>query len=335
LNVSAAGHYLTAKMKTEFRTTYGASDVLSIKHVEIPVPKENEVLIRVFATTVNRSDCHVLTGKPFAMRFFTGLLKPKRPVTGCDFAGQVEATGKDVRSFKVGDKVMGFGGGLGCGSHAEYFVLPESKMQKATVTIADNLNYEEAAACCEGAFYAAFGIQHLKPEAGQKAVVNGATGAIGSAHLQFLKFYGVHVTAVCRGEHAELMRSLGADRVIDYTVEDFTKDNEKYDFVFDSVGKSTFLKCKRLLKENGIFAPSHGFENIFWALVTPIFGGKKVLFLPPKGTKGVMSFIKDLVEKGKFKPLIDKTYSLDQIAEAYQYVMTGQKVGNVVISMNP
>ena len=321
-------------MKTEFRTTYGSSEVLSIKNVEIPEPKENEVLIRVFATTVNRSDCHVLTGKPFFMRFFTGLVKPKSPVTGCDFAGQVEAIGKDVRSFKVGDKVMGFGGGFGCGSHAEYFVLPESKMQKATVTIPENLNYEEAAACCEGAFYAAIGIKHLKPAAGQKALVYGATGAIGNAHLQFLKFYGLYVTAVCRGEHAALVRSLGADKVIDYTVEDFTKDNDKYDFVFDSVGKSSFLKCKRLMKENGIFASSGGFENLFWALVTPILGGKKVAFFSPKDTQGVMSFIKDLAEKGKFKPLMDRTYSLDQIAEAYQYVMTGQKVGNVVIKMN-
>jgi NADPH:quinone reductase-like Zn-dependent oxidoreductase len=321
-------------MKTEFRTTYGSSEVLSVKEVEIPVPKENGILIRVFATTVNRSDCHVLTGKPFPMRFFTGLVKPKSPVTGCDFAGQVEAIGKNVQSFKVGDKVMGFGGAFGCGSHAEYFVLAESKMQKATVTIPDNLTYEEAAACCEGAFYAAFGIEHLKPTPGQKALVYGATGAIGNAHLQFLKFDGVSVTAVCRGEHAALMRSLGADKVIDYTVEDFTKDNEKYDFVFDSVGKSSFLKCKRLLKENGLFAPSSGFENIFWAIVTPIFGGKKVAFFPPTDTKGLMSFIKDLVEKGKFKPLIDRTYSLDQIAEAYQYVMTGQKVGNVVIRMN-
>jgi NADPH:quinone reductase-like Zn-dependent oxidoreductase len=322
-------------MNTEFRTRYGSSEVLSIKDVEIPTPKDNELLIRVFATTVNRSDCHVLTGKPLIMRLFTGLLKPKSPVTGCDFAGQVKAIGKDVRSFQVGDKVMGFGGAFGCGSHAEYFVLAETKMQKATVTIPDNLGYEEAAACCEGAFYAAFGIKHLKPAAGQKALVYGATGAIGSAHLQFLKFYGLSVTAVCRGEHAALMRSLGADKVIDYTVEDFTKDNDKYDFVFDSVGKSTFLKCKRLLKENGIFAPSAGVENIFWAMITSVFGGKKVAFFQPGDSKGVMSFIKDLAEKGKYKPLIDRTHSLDEIAEAYNYVMTGQKVGNVVIRMNP
>jgi len=324
----------TAKMKTEFRTQYGSSEVLSIKDVEIPAPKQNEILIRVFATTVNRSDCHVLTGKPFLMRFFTGLMKPKSTATGCDFAGEVEAVGKDVRSFNVGEKVMGFGSGFGCGSHAEYFVLPENKMRKATVTIPDNLNFEEAAACCEGALYAAFGIYHLKPSAGQKALVYGATGAIGSAHLQFLKFYGVDVTAVCRGEHAALMRSFGADKVIDYTVEDFTKDNEKYDFVFDSVGKSSFLKCRRLMKENGIFASSGGFENLFWALVTPILGGKKVAFFPPRDTKNVMSFIKNSAEKGTFKPLIDRTYSLAKIAEAYSYVMTGQKVGNVVIRID-
>jgi len=321
-------------MKTEYRTEYGSSEVLSIKDVEIPSPKENEILVKVFATTVNRSDCHVLTGKPFFMRFFTGLFKPKLCVTGCDYAGQVQATGKDVRSFKVGDKVMGFGSMFGCGSHAEYLVLPESKMQKATVLIPLNLNYVEAAACCEGAFYAAYGVTRLKPEAGQKALVYGATGAIGSAHVQFLKYYGVSVTAVCRGEHDALMKSLGADRVIDYTVKDFTKDNEKYDYVFDSVGKSSFVKCRPLMKEKGIFASSGGPENLFWALVTPIFGGKKVAFFPPGDTKSVMLFIRNSAENGTFKPLIDRTYSLDQIAEAYSYVMTGQKVGNVVIRID-
>lgn len=319
-------------MKTEFRAKYGPPEVLSIKTVELPVPKPGEVLIRAFATTVNRSDCHVLTGKPWVMRLFTGFFKPRSAVTGCDFAGQIEAIGKDVRLFKVGDRVMGFGGAFGCGSHAEYFVLPESKMLKATVQMPENLNYEEAVSCCEGAFYAAIGVRYLNPGAGQKALVYGATGAIGSAHVQFLKYYGVHVTAVCRGEHAELMKSLGAEKIIDYTVQDFTRDDETYDYVFDSVGKSSFLKCKRLLKEKGIFSSSGGFENIFWAAVTPILGGKKVAFFPIK-IHGAMSFIKDLVEEGKFRPLIDRTYSLDQIAEAYRYVMTGQKVGNVVIRM--
>ena len=208
--------------RSAVRSKYGSAEVLSIKELETPTPTDNEILIKIYAATVNRSDCHLLTGKPLLMRLFTGLSKPKLSITGTDFAGQIEATGKNVTSFKTGDKVMGFGGGLiGIESHAQYLLLPETKAIKAIVNIPEKLTFEEAAACLEGAFYAG-GITFLNPKAGQKALIYGATGAIGSSYIQFLKFYGVYITAVCRGEHSELVRSLGADKVIDYTKNDFT-----------------------------------------------------------------------------------------------------------------
>lgn len=316
-------------MKAAFRSKYVPPGVLNIQEIDKPTPKDNEVLIRVYATSANRSDYHVLTGRPFLMRLFTGLFKPKLAVTGSDFAGQIEATGSTVTSFKAGDKVMGFGGGFGIGSHAQYITFPETKR---IVLMPGNITYEQAAACLEGTYYAAIGIIQLKPAAGQKALVYGATGAIGSAYVQFFKYYGVYVTAVCGGENSELVKSWGADKIIDYKTEDFTKDEERYDFVIDAVGKSSFTKCKSLLKKNGIYAPSGGFENLFLVLITPLLGGKKVLF--PKDTKGNLGFIKDLVEKGNFKPVIDRKYPLDKIAEAFKYVATGQKIGNVIITMD-
>ena len=316
-------------MKAAVRSKYGSSEVLSIREIDKPTPKNNEVLIRVYAASVNRSDDHVLTGKPFIMRLFTGLFKPKLAITGSDFAGQIEATGPTVKSFKVGDKVMGFGGGFGIGSHAQYLTFAETKR---IVLMPDNINYEQAAACLEGTYYAAIGINQLKPSAGQKALVYGATGAIGSAYVQFLKYYDVYVTAVCAGENSELVRSWGADKIIDYKTEDFTKDEEQYDFVIDAVGKSSFAKCRHLLKKNGVYAPSGGFENLFLVLLSPLLGGKKVLF--PKDAKGNLNFIKELVEKGNFRPVIDRIYPIEKIAEAFTYVATGQKIGNVILTMD-
>lgn len=263
------------------------------------------------------------------MRLFTGLFKPKRAVTGSDFAGQIEATGPAVTSFKVGDKVMGFGGGLGIGSHAQYIAFRETKR---IVSMPDNITFEQAAACLEGTYYAATGILQLKPSLGQKALVYGATGAIGSAYVQFFKYYDVYVTAVCGGENRELVRSWGADKIIDYKTEDFTKDEEQYDFVIDAVGLSSFMRCKRLLNKNGVYAPSGGFENLFLVLITPLLGGKKVLF--PKDSKRNLGFIKELIEKGRFKPVIDRTYPMEKIAEAFEYVASGQKIGNVILTMD-
>jgi NADPH:quinone reductase-like Zn-dependent oxidoreductase len=321
-------------MKAAVRSKYGLPGDLCIKELDVPTPKEDEVLIRVHATTVNRSDCHVLSGRPLPMRLFTGLFKPLSSIIGSDFAGEIEAVGSTVQSFKTGDKVVGFDGGFGCGSHAQYFTLSEAKATKLMITISCNQTYEEAAACLEGAFYAAAQIIPLSPKPGQKALVYGATGAIGSSYVQFLKHYGVYTTAVCRSENKELVSSLGADKVIDYTTEDFTKDSGQYDFVFDAVGKSSFFKCKKLLKKNGIYTSSGGWINLLMIIITPLFGGRKVVFTFPKGIAATLNFIKDLIEKGNFRPVIDRKYPIDKIVEAYQYVATGQKVGNVIITMD-
>jgi len=268
------------------------------------------------------------------MRLFTGLFKPRSSIIGSDFAGQIEAVGSSIRFFKAGDKIMGFGGVFGCGSHAQYFTLPETKAIKAIITMPGNITYDQTAACLEGTFYAASGLNQLRPKAGQKALVYGATGAIGSSYVQFLKYYGVYITAVCSGENGELIRSLGATKVIDYKTEDFTKDTEQYDYVFDAIGKSSFAKCKRLLKKNGMYIPSNGLENIFLVPITRLFGGKRVVFSAPKDVKGSLTFIKGLVEKGNFRPLIDRKYPINKIAEAFTYVATGQKIGNVIITMD-
>ena len=244
-------------MKAAVRTIYGPpAEVLTIKEIDKPTPKDNEVLIKVHAASANRTDYHVLTGKPNFMRLFTGLSKPRLTITGSDFAGQVEAIGPAVKAFKVGDKVMGFGGVFCIGSHTEYISFPESK---GIVLMPNNITYEQAAACLEGTYYSAAGVNFLKPTAGQKVLVYGASGAIGSADVQFLKYYGLYVTAVCGGENSELIRSLGADKIIDYKTQDYTQDDERYDYIFDAVDNTSFPKCKPLLKKKGIYNSSGGF----------------------------------------------------------------------------
>jgi NADPH:quinone reductase-like Zn-dependent oxidoreductase len=318
------------EMKAAVRYKYGPPEVLSIKEMPIPAPKENEVLVKVHAATVNRTDCGILTGKPFLMKFFTGLSKPRIPTTGSDFAGDIVATGGSVKSFKPGDRVMGFNGLKGTGSHAEYLVVPENRI----ITIPGMLSYHDAAASIEGAFYASVVFRKLNLEAGQNALVIGGTGAIGSAFVQYFANSGIWVTAVCGGENAARVRGLGARRIIDYKTEDFKNDPERYDYVIDAVGKSSFATCKQLLKEKGIYSSSDGFENIFLAKLTPFLGGKRVLFTIPRDLPGGLNFIRSLIEKGSFKPLIDRTYPLEKIAEAFTYVATGQKTGNVIITMN-
>lgn len=318
-------------MKAITREKYGPPSVLSVAEIEKPTPKDNEVLINVHAATVNRTDCAVLSGKPFIIRFFTGLFKPKSRVPGTDFAGQIEAVGKDVTGFQVGDKVWGFDDN-GLASNAEYMTFPEDK---GIDTIPAGFSCELAAASAEGAHYAYNFINKVKLRAGQKVLVNGATGAIGSAALQFLKAQGLYVTAVCNTKNIELIKSLGADKIIDYTKEDFTQDEETYDFVFDAVGKSTFGQCKPLLNPGGVYISSElgpGAQNLFLALITPLLGGKKVVFPVPLNIRGSLEYIKKHIEEGKFKPVIDRKYPLEQIREAYEYVASGQKTGNVMLT---
>jgi NADPH:quinone reductase-like Zn-dependent oxidoreductase len=319
-------------MKAIICTKYGSPDFLQLREVEKPEPGDNEVLIKIHATTVNRTDCAYIRAKPFFARFFTGLFKPKRQIPGTDFAGKVEAVGKNVSSFKINNKVFGFED-LGSGSHAQYKTISEDK---ALTIIPDNITYEQAAASIEGAFYAYNFINKVNIKRGQKILVNGATGAIGSAAVQLLKHFGADITAVCKGKDKELVKSLGADKVIDYIKEDFTKSDQTYSFVFDTVGKSSFAKCRPLLEPGGVYISSElGFmaQNIFLALLKPIIGKKKVIFPLPVDCKGSLLLIKKLIEKNEFKAVIDRKYPLEQIVEAFKYVETGQKIGNVVITV--
>lgn len=319
-------------MKAAIRRTYGPPEAIKIEEIERPIPKEEEVLVRVYATTVNRTDCAVLTGKPYIMRLFTGLFKPSKPIPGTDFAGQVEAIGEKVTDFKIGDRVWGFND-EGLASQAEYMTF---STKKAISLMPDKISYEEGAASLEGAHYAINFLNKVKLEDGQKILINGATGAIGSALLQIIKTHNIFVTAVCNTKNIALIKSLGADKIYDYTQEDFTQDKEKYDFICDAVGKSRFSKCKPLMKPGAIYISSElgkNGENPFLAIFTKFFGKKRVIFPFPTNIKKSLLFMKNLIEQGKFKAVIDREYPLEQIAEAYTFVASGQKTGNVIIKM--
>jgi NADPH:quinone reductase-like Zn-dependent oxidoreductase len=319
-------------MKAAVNTIYGPPEVVRVMEVEKPVQKENEVLVKVYATTVNRTDCGFRSAQYFISRFFSGLFKPKFKTLGNEFAGVVEAIGKNVTLFSVGEKVFGYND-ASFGAHAQYICIEENA---AIAPMPLNVDFEVAAAITEGGHYALCDIRAAKVEAGQHVLVNGATGAIGSAAVQLLKHFGANVTAVCNTKNVELVKSLGADKVIDYTQQDFTKISERFHFVFDAVGKSSFAKCKQLLPDKGIYISTElgkNSANIFLALTTPLTGGKRVLFPLPTISKADVIFLKELVEAGKFKPVIDRHYKLDDIVEAYRYVETGQKTGNVIIKV--
>ena len=319
-------------MKASVNTQYGAPEVLEVKEVPKPIPKDHEVLIKVHASTVNRTDCGFRKPEYLIVRLIAGLFRPKKQILGSELAGEIAAVGSAVKSFKPGDKVFGLNT-FNFGTHAEYVCVAE---EKAISAMPSNMSYEEAAAICDGAFLALTNIKAaniLKP---QKILVNGASGSIGTATVQLAKFYGADVTAVCNTPNIKLVEALGADRVIDYTKEDFTKHEAQYDVVLDVVGKSSYFKCKKLLKPKGIYISSElGYmcQNVFLALLTPLLGGKKVLFPIPKDRKEDIVFFRELIEAGQYKAVIDKVYSLDQIVAATQYVETGQKTGNVVIKI--
>ena len=318
-------------MKAAIYSRYGPPEVVKLAETEKPVPKDNEVLIKVHATTVNRTDCGFRSADYFIVRFFSGLIRPKNQILGNEFAGEIETIGKNVRSFNPGERVFGYND-TKFGAHAGYMVMGEDE---PLTTIPANMTYEEAAPITEGGHYALCDIRAAKIKSGQRILINGATGAIGSAAVQIVKSLGAEVTAVCGTQHVELVKSLGADTVIDYKKEDFTKINKTFDVVFDAVGKSSFGKCKPLLTKGGIYMSTElGYmsQNPFLAMITSLTGGKKVLFPLPTITKDDVIFLKELAENGKYKPLIDRRYPLEQIVEAYRYVETGQKIGNVIIT---
>lgn len=319
-------------MKAIVHTQYGPPEVAHLKEVEKPTPRGHEVLIKVHATTVNRTDCGFRSAQYFISRLFSGLLRPNNQVLGNEFAGEIEAIGKNVSSFLVGDLVFGYNDTC-FGAHAQYMVMAADG---PITTKPESMTFQEAAPICEGAHYALCDIRAAKIESGQKVLINGATGAIGSAAVQLARYFGAEVTAVCHTNYVGLVKSLGANVVIDYTKEDFTKLTQSFDLVFDAVGKSSFGNCKPLLREKGIYISTElGYmsQNPFLALITPLLGGKKLLFPIPTINKEDVLFLKELVETGKFRPLIDRQYPLEQVVEAYRYVETGQKIGNVVINV--
>jgi NADPH:quinone reductase-like Zn-dependent oxidoreductase len=319
-------------MKAAVHTRYGPPDVVRILDVAKPVASDDELIVKVHATTVNRTDCHYRAAKPFVMRFLSGIRKPRATVLGNEYAGEVEAVGAGVTAFKVGDRVFGYCEGR-FGAHAEYIRVSQ---RGPLATMPTDVSYEQAAPATEAAHYALSHIKSAGISSGDRVLVYGATGGIGSAAVQLLKSLGVSVTAVCATPHLELVKGLGADKVVDYTAGDFAVDELEYDVVFDAVGKSTFGRCKPLLKPRGIYmstGPGPGYVNIVLPLVTPLLRGKKVVFSFPRIDQQMVESFRDLMHAGKFLPVVDRRYPLDEIVEAYRYTETGQKIGNVVISV--
>ena len=319
-------------MKAIVYKKYGPPEVAKLMEVTKPIPKDGEVLIKVYASTVNRTDAGFRSAKYFISRFWSGLLRPNCQILGCEFAGVIEEIGKRVTTFRKGDKVFGYNDKT-FGGHGEYLAIVETD---AVTSMPDNLSFNSSAPLTEGAHYALVNIRAAKIERGQNVLVYGASGAIGSAAVQLLKHFGATVTAVCNTKNVELVKTLGADTVIDYQTQDFTKTGNKFQFTFDAVGKSSFGQCKPLLTEKGNYVSTElgkNGENLLFALTTSLWGGKKLLFPIPSITKQDVIFLKELVEKGEYKPVIDRQYTLDQIVAAYKYVESGQKTGNVVLSI--
>jgi NADPH:quinone reductase-like Zn-dependent oxidoreductase len=316
---------------------YGPPEVLRLEDVDRPIPKEDEVLVKIHATTVNRSDVHIREANrrsglaaSLLSRLVSGLRRPRHRILGREFAGEVEAVGAAVSEFVVGDHVFGLGG-LRFGAHAEFMCVRES------VRIAHmpaGMSFEEAAPICDGALNALMCLKQADLHEGRRILIYGASGAIGTAGVQLARYFGADVTAVCSTKNLELVKSLGADRVIDYTQDDFTKNGQTYHVIFDAVGKLSFKRCLGSLEPGGLYLPTDGFENLILALWPSRAGDKKVVFqIPPRQMKQDVIFLKDLVEAGKFRPVIDRRYALEDVIEATRYVETQKKVGNVVLTV--
>jgi NADPH:quinone reductase-like Zn-dependent oxidoreductase len=330
-------------MKAMVYTQYGSPEVLQLKEVIKPTPKDGEILIRIHAASVNIGDIwarnfKAITPSKFTMplplwlpsRIFFGWSKPKINILGNEFAGDIEAVGKDVERFKTGDQVFGFRG-QNMGAYAEYLCMPANGLVDIKPS---NMSYEEAAVIPGGALTALNLLRKANIQPGQKILVNGASGGIGSAAVQLAKYFGAEVTGVCGTRRLEFVKSLGADKVIDYTKEDFTENGETYDLIFDILGKNSFSTCKYSLTQNGIYLlASFKMKQLFQMLWTSIMGGKKVICALSLEKPEDLCFIKELAEAGKLKSIIDRYYSLEEVAEAHRYVETGHKKGNVVLTI--
>jgi NADPH:quinone reductase-like Zn-dependent oxidoreductase len=309
---------------------YGPPDVLRLEEVDPPVPRDDEVLVKIRAVAVTRTDTGFRRATPFISRFFTGLRRPKRRILGSELAGEVEAVGAVVSEFAVGDHTFG-STGLRFGAHAEFICMRESAPLAHKPT---RMSFEEAAAVCDGALKSLTCLKRADLREGQRILVYGASGAIGTAAVQLAKHFGTDVTAVCNTKNLQLVRSLGADEVIDYTREDFTKNGKTYDVIFDAVGKHSFRRCRGSLARGGSYIATDGLQNFILALLTSRVGDKRVLFPIPRLTQKDVVFLKDLIEAGKYRAVIDRTYPMEQVVDATRYVETEQKTGNVVLTVN-
>jgi len=323
-------------MKAIVCTKYGPPDVLQLGEVEKPTPKDNEVLIRIYAAAVTTEDPLNRKGEPFIIRLVTGLIRPKKPIQGAEFAGEIEAVGKDVKLFKEGDQVFG-STGTSFGCYAEYVCMPEEGMLAIKPA---NMTYEEAAPVCGALAAWNFLKDKANIQSGQKVLINGASGSLGTAAVQIARYFGAEVTGVCSTANLELVKSLGADKVIDYTKENFTKTGQTYDIIFDAVSRSSFSCCKGSLTQKGVYLSTVlRLPILLQMLWTSKIGSKKAKFsatgLRPVSER--LIFLKELIgliEAGKVKPVIDRRYPLEQIAEAHRYVEKGHKKGNVVITLD-
>lgn len=310
---------------------YGPPEVLRLEEVEQPVPKEDELLIRVHATTVNRTDSGLRSAEVFISRFFTGLRRPRQRILGMELAGVVETVGTAVTEFAVGDEVFGV---KGSGAHAEFVCMRESAPLARKPA---DLSFEQAAAACDGASLALACLRTAGLREGQRILIYGASGAVGTAAVQLARHFGADVTAVCNTKNVELVRSLGAGEVIDYTQDDFTRNGRTYDVIFDAVGKTSFRRCRHSLKPGGTFVdtdPGFMWHLLPLALLTRWIGDKKVALGITRYSKKDVLLLKELIEAGKYRPVIDRTYPLAQVVEATRYVETGQKTGNVVLTVD-
>ncbi len=327
-------------MKAIVWTKYGPPDVLQLKEIEKPTPKDNEVLIKIHATTVTSGDCEQRSLKlpilyRLLMRLYIGLRKPKRiTILGMELAGEIESVGKDVKLFKEGDQVFAATGFVGMGTYAEYICLPEEPKEGVLALKPTNMTYEEATAVPVGGIEALHFIRKGNIKSGQKVLINGASGTIGTFAVQLAKYFGGEVTGVAGTRNLDMLRSIGADQVIDYTQEDFTKRGETYDFILDIVSKSSFSGSIRSLKQNGFYLIADpGLSQMVRGRWTSMTSNKKVMFRAAHPKIEDLIYLKELIEAGKLKSVIDRRYPLEQTAEAHKYVETGNKKGHVIITV--
>lgn len=328
---------MTNTMKAMVATGYGTPEVLQLQEVIKPTPKADEVLIRVMTSSATTADTMMRTGKPYIARLFVGLTKPKQAIPGTGFAGRVEQVGEAVKDFKVGDRVFGETA-FGFSANAQYLTVPEHGV---ILPMPENMEFSEAANFCDGhltSFNFLHEIANIKP--GQKVLINGASGALGTSAVQLAKYMGAHVTGVCSGRNVGMVKSLGADAVIDYQQKDFTKLDHQFDYIYDTVGKSSFKACKSILTENGTYlSPVLQFPLLVQMIATSMFGKKKAKFEATGANKEeklriMLKDVLDIYQAGKLQTIIDRQFPLEKLVEAHQYIDSGRKKGNVVMVNN-